>query len=584
MFRHTKKKRIKLWLSPLFFGALVAIVLALFVINSIYSLQRTEKTLINLIIDDGYKILHNMEKGVKNIFSLIDIVERSPGSAILSRRYSYDLFYIDNAVGQYLLSTIFMIDKMEAKEGLSHDKMMQILKHRGITWGNIYTKKQLKEKKIIRYIPHYDAIAKGKKKIILDIFRRWPKGRDSYVIAAVRKFSEGLIVLELNENDMEQLKRRFALQKVIDDIKTGRDIVFAYILDKNGKILAHSKPEFYGETIDDPYYQQCLSSSKKKEFFRKIPLKKGEYILEFSAPILARRLPKSLLTVGISTKSILPILKRDKKNIFLVGLLLMILGTAMILFLFRIQSRHLKKMQELEEKIHTSEKISSMGNLAAGVAHEIRNPLNAVNMAVQRLQREFLPAKLEEQKEFIEFTDVIRKEIKRVNDIIEQFINFSRITEINRKKMDIIPILKELILISQELATIRGVQVKAKFPDNPVNLWIDKDKIKQALINLVYNGIEAIDNSGKVTISLFTQKNGIVQIDISDTGHGIPDEELSKIFEHYYTTKDKGLGLGLPIAYRIVAGHGGTIEVKSEIGKGSTFSIILPENPEVSLT
>jgi signal transduction histidine kinase len=257
--------------------------------------------------------------------------------------------------------------------------------------------------------------------------------------------------------------------------------------------------------------------------------------------------------------------------------LLLISGGAGIAFISRMENRHLARVREMEEKVLQSEKLSSLANLAAGVAHEIRNPLNVIGMAIQRLQREFAPTPPDSQKEYLRFTDVLRGEVKRVNQIIEQFLFFARPARLDLQTGRIQEVLKDLLLLARETADQHKIQLIDGIAAEILPLKLDRQRMHEALWNLVNNSLQAMPRGGRLEISARGhQSRKEVLIEIADTGEGIPEDNLGRIFDYYFTTKEKGMGLGLPLAHKIIQDHGGTIEVRSVVEKGTTFRVTLP--------
>jgi signal transduction histidine kinase len=213
------------------------------------------------------------------------------------------------------------------------------------------------------------------------------------------------------------------------------------------------------------------------------------------------------------------------------------------------------------------------------VAHEIRNPLNAISMASQRLQREYLPCEQDKSQEFGHLTGVIRDEIRRLNVIIEDFLTFSRSRRLDLREFSLTEIIEKLVRLMGEEARSRGIALSLKAEPSPLMVPMDVDKLQQALINILKNAMESISGTGSVDILVERQAGDRALVRIADTGSGLAPEEIEKIFNPDYTTKEKGLGLGLPIAHEIVRGHGGTIRVHSSPGQGTTFEIVLPAKP-----
>ena len=237
--------------------------------------------------------------------------------------------------------------------------------------------------------------------------------------------------------------------------------------------------------------------------------------------------------------------------------------------------KDLTDKKNLQQQIERKEKLSAMGELAAGVAHEIRNPLNSINIITQRIQKEFEPkADIEDYQSLL---STVRTEVIRVNNIIKQFLEYARPPKLQIGKFSINEVLDESISVIESEAKLEQILIKKDFQEN-VLLDIDKAKMKQVFINLLRNSIDSITATGLISCSIKLNGNK-AEIQIADNGSGISDEIKTKIFNLYFTTKQFGTGLGLSIVHQIVSEHNGYLEVESQEGKGTNFKIILPVTP-----
>ncbi len=238
---------------------------------------------------------------------------------------------------------------------------------------------------------------------------------------------------------------------------------------------------------------------------------------------------------------------------------------------FTIVFRDITNIRSMEKQVQQHDKMVAMGELASGVAHEIRNPLNAISMVAQRYGKEFKPAGNED--EYYKMTDVLLSETKRVNNIIQQFLRFARPPKLNKSEIQVGQLIKSISAIAETGCKSKGLDFEVKCGcEQAIN--VDIDLMKQALINIIQNSIEATDK-GKISLNVNKVKENIA-IEVSDTGQGIPDDKLDKIFNLYYTTKPNGTGMGLSIVQQIISQHNGKLKVESKVGSGTKFILEIP--------
>ncbi|MBT8378150.1 MAG: PAS domain-containing protein [Ignavibacteria bacterium] len=227
--------------------------------------------------------------------------------------------------------------------------------------------------------------------------------------------------------------------------------------------------------------------------------------------------------------------------------------------------------KNLEEQAKRNEKLLAMGELASGVAHEIRNPINSIGMIAQRLNKEFKPK--ESEDEYTSITNLLKTEVSRINKIITQFLQYAKPLGLQKTRVDVNKFINEIYQLYKDQAEQKNISFTVSTEEN-LFANFDPELIKQTMMNIIQNAIDAVDNKGRVSVTSLKKDDKLV-ISIIDNGEGIKPKEQKKIFNLYYTTKQEGNGLGLSISQKIVSQHNGLIELASN--KNSTiFKIILP--------
>jgi len=229
-----------------------------------------------------------------------------------------------------------------------------------------------------------------------------------------------------------------------------------------------------------------------------------------------------------------------------------------------------KEQRERFRRMIRADRLATIGELAAGAAHEIRNPLTAIKSSLQYLESRF---KEEKEKKLLA---IALQESDRIDEILAALLSFSRPSEIKKELADLIVILEESLALISFQARSAGVAVETKFPGGPVLFNGDKSQAKQLFLNLFLNAIQAMSGGGKLVCEVLCLANGKILTRITDTGEGIPEENMDKIYDPFFTTKKSGTGLGLSICYSIVKSHQGEIEVRSRAGEGTAVLVTLP--------
>jgi PAS domain S-box-containing protein len=241
--------------------------------------------------------------------------------------------------------------------------------------------------------------------------------------------------------------------------------------------------------------------------------------------------------------------------------------------------RDITRDREQEAKTIESERLNALTLLAAGVAHEIGNPLNSLNIHLQLIERELGELPREKEESLRELLDVSRREVARLDQIISQFLRAIRPSLPTFEKASVTALLKETLDFLQHEIRDRDVLVEVTEPEEKDSILLDPNQIKQVFFNIIRNAIQAMPDGGLLKIGV-AATDRYIAVSFRDTGPGIAPEELGRIFEPYHSSKSEGSGLGLMIVQRIIRDHGGQIEVHSEPRKGTTFTIFLPREEQ----
>jgi signal transduction histidine kinase len=230
----------------------------------------------------------------------------------------------------------------------------------------------------------------------------------------------------------------------------------------------------------------------------------------------------------------------------------------------------------LKQELERSERLKVASTLALGLAHEVKNPLTTLKTFT-----EFLPQHINDREFLEKFSKIVPGEIERVNDIIKQLLQFSKPAPPSFQLVNLYQLIQEILFFLNSELLKHKIHLIESYGDRSIQINADPSQIKQALLNILFNSIEAMPNGGTLTIKTQSQHDGFVEISIADEGCGISKEDLKHIFDPFYSKKEAGTGLGLSITHQIIRNHNGSIIAESEPGNGTTFRIILPPMVEV---
>jgi signal transduction histidine kinase len=507
----------------IFPSLLFAIFFFLIIATGFLQIRIIRNNITGLLKGEGEIVYNNIKREIDINLEYVNLLEKSP--AIVTPNL-LDIMISDEAIVEDLYNLMsntesFQIDNLPLTNYTVYDIKGSIIAGKGELQVSGSELRSL--------------IAKKRETIL-----KMPTNKDKSLFIGMR-VQDRIFFFKIDEQEMEFLRKKSVLQNILDREEKQFNVVGIHIYDQKGKpfIVQDSEP------VD-------------------------AFVL--SRPLDSQFLPGYTIEILISKALAVDTIKRTKISFVSILILLGLSGALSTFAIFTLERKHEKKVSEMEKELELKERLVSLGKLASGMAHEIRNPLNAISLSVQRLKREFLPEE-EKQEEYLAFLDIIRSELVRVDRIVEEFLLSTR-ARAPFMNENLYSIFDEVLIIIGENASSRGITIVNKV-DKQIIIESQKDRLKQAFYNIILNGIEAIGQKGSIEIWM-KEKDTAVDIFIKDSGCGIKEEELHKIFEHHYTTKDKGMGLGLPISYMIIRDHGGDIRVESGKGQGTTFVITLP--------
>lgn len=236
----------------------------------------------------------------------------------------------------------------------------------------------------------------------------------------------------------------------------------------------------------------------------------------------------------------------------------------------------LSERKELEEKLKKTEQLSMIGQLASGIAHEVRNPLNFLSLSIGHIRERLAEEKIHQDDDINDLLDGLRREIYRVNELINNFLFFGKPITLKREWISAGALMEDALYMVRD--KIRdGIELTMAAADDKMRIYCDREYMRICLINLVLNSAQSIEDKGEIAVRFVTE-DGMTCISVSDNGRGVEGEDIERIFEPYYSTKKLGIGLGLAITRRFVEEHGGSITAQSKAGAGTVVTIKVPGN------
>ncbi len=387
-----------------------------------------------------------------------------------------------------------------------------------------------------------------------------------------RHNSPGTIEISFAPSKKVAIKTQIGLQILIASLENRNVVDYISFIDNQFKIVADSDPLRVGITEEEIEYLDVLKSGVSY-FFRD----SDEDTMKIIHPMNFTPENRGILKIAYPITRIDKIYENTFKNVVLNSSVVMIIAIIASGVAVRLSRRNLDKIESMERQIRENEKLASLANLTAGVAHEVRNPLNSVSITIQRLQLEFTPKEDDDLEEYNQLTDLMKREVDRINLIITDFLDFAKPFKPKKSVFKIGDFIEETLEFANAEAHEKGINLVTEVSNKEAAFFGDKEKLTQVLINVVRNALDASGKYDPITIeSQFNKEKSMWLLKIIDNGVGIDKKNLNHIFDIYFTTKKTGTGLGLYICRKIIQAHEGNIELYPNDGSGITVSIMLP--------
>ena len=557
-------------------GLLLLVLASLYVF---FEAQRLQQEFLRQTEDKGTTLAKAMEASVKNAIVGNALLEDLIGQRLLDNARLIDQLLLSRRVDQALLKEVSAMNRLRKIDLLDQQGQPWELSALPALMARQKENEELFQRRLqtVSYIwgKRWRLARERAENQGLELPPRvtgsefW-KGSVFGVAIGARSFP-GIIAVHANADYVLNFEKEMGVQRQIEDLGRHSDSEFIALLDSNLNVVAHTDRDRIGQQEKEPLVLRAKVDGRL--FSEIVESGGGKRYFEVVKPVALDESNLGFLKIGLSLGSMEVAWHNSLRAIITLGLAVVAAGILGMAAIFHNQHLHLQEVKALEIEVLHRERLSALGNMAATVAHEVRNPLNAISIGLQRLKAEFQPT--DDQEQYSRVTELMLGEVHRLNSIVEQFLSLARPLEIKPEALQVQDVLNELATLVEGEAQQSKVQIRVVAPPTLPPLKADREYLRQTILNLILNGLQAMPEGGTLTLKANTS-NGNFLMSVADTGIGIAPENLRRIFEPYFTTKAKGSGLGLAIARRIIEAHGGTITVLSETDQGCCFQICLP--------
>ncbi|MEA2014207.1 MAG: ATP-binding protein, partial [Thermodesulfobacteriota bacterium] len=548
------------FLRPLMVALVMLLFLSLILFMGIMDLGRLDKTLVRFLENRGFDIITAVENvAQKNLADLYQTLKKDKDKESEMEKNTFVPFNEEKFSPQKALTRglVDLASKIDAQWRAEHldEEDLRVIADRENLWliavldehGRIV----LKSREFLEdLLPETKQDMAGDDDLIIDLFNRYGKLNEIGYIALRRKDNSGTILIALDTAGLRYWSTKIAIKKAIEEVGLGQGLTCLAVINIDGRVLGQAGDIREGfDRIDDIALD--VMKAKLENASRKVT-SGGIELLEITVPVRLDKKIVGFARLGLNRESSDKILRENRNRMIIFMIFIMAIGILSMFAIYRNQKKYSLRMEEMGKRLQQAEKLSALGQLAAGVAHEIRNPLNAISMASQRIRREYSPEEGDKKRGFQHITGIIRDEIKRLNKIVEEFVIFSRTRRLEFGDHSITYVLERIVSLIREEADLKGVEIETIWKeDDCLMASIDVDKLRQAFYNILKNAMEAVSGRGTIIISAERKERGMISIKISDSGCGLTPDEIDHVFDPEYTTKEKGLGLGLSLVHEI---------------------------------
>jgi signal transduction histidine kinase len=542
---------------PVYLYALAGVVAALVLASGALQITRTKRELVSIYEGSARSLADGVEQLVGQALSMVEVSGHSPADAAKT-------FALDDVLLDYLLGLAADLDRTLPSTTLGEvrgsDPGVFVRVVRGDSTGALGD----------AFLMHViRSLERGAETVAI---RRLPPGPDRpgrLLVVFRRHLGPGFFVFTVEDTARPALLKRLLMEDVVRLFRERHDLLDLILVDDDGRVLARAQEERVSK-VPPPQVGSLAGKGHHGEM--RLTRHGVTPALDFTRDLRFRGKGVGAIRVSVSVLAMDKLLATSRRWTVLLSALLFVVGFGLVRLIVWRQERTLLRVREMEEEIRRREELSALGEMAAGVAHEIRNPLNAISMGLQSLALERGEGKGQGSSELLE---TMRREVARINRIVSEFLSVSRPVSLHVEVVNLSELAEHVAGLLRQAGGRDGVTVRTDLPGVPLHLSGDRDRLTQALLNLGINALEACAGRGEVVVRIIPQKKR-VRVEVSDTGPGVPPEHHPNLFRPHFTTKEKGLGLGLFIAQRIVQAHGGTVALGETSSRGTTMVMILP--------